>query len=72
MWTLGEGGGEQPEGEKVLLDEKFDSGIGAFTIEDKQNRLNWIIYGNLIKGTTDSGSEYAYMKASAFKDKTKI
>lgn len=47
---FGEGGGEQPEGEKVLLDEKFDSGIGAFTIEDKKNRLNWIIYGNLIKG----------------------
>lgn len=68
---FGEGGGEQPEGEKVLLDEKFDSGIGAFTIEDKTKPSELDYIWKFDKGTTDSGSEYAYMKASAFKDKTK-
>ena len=68
---FGEGGGEQPEGEKVLLDEKFDSGIGAFTIEDKTKPSELDYIWKFDKGTTNSGSEYAYMKASAFKDKTK-
>lgn len=68
---FGEGGGEQPEGEKVLLDEKFDSGIGAFTIEDKTKPSELDYIWKFDKGTTDSGSEYAYMKASAFKKPTK-
>ena len=34
MWTFGEGGGEKPEGEKVLLDEKFDTNEGAFAIKN--------------------------------------
>ena len=68
---FGEGGGEQPEGEKVLLDEKFDSGIGAFTIEDKTKPSELDYIWKFDKGTTNSGSEYAYMKASAFKDQTK-
>ena len=31
---FGEGGGEKPEGEKVLLDEKFDTNEGAFAIKE--------------------------------------
>ena len=51
----------------MLLDEKFDSGIGAFTIEDKTKPSELDYIWKFDKGTTDSGSEYAYMKASAFK-----
>lgn len=56
-------GGEQPAGEKVLLDEKFDTGMGEFTIKDeeKPSDLDYI---------WKFDSKYAYMKASAFKNST--
>lgn len=63
-------GGEQPAGEKVLLDEKFDTGMGAFTIDDKTKPSDLDYIWKFDSGTTSSGGNYAYMKASAYKNST--
>lgn len=64
---FGEGGGEKPEGEKVLLDEKFDTNEGAFAIKNLVipvggNRVwAWAEYTNKVTQESEQ-----FMKASAF------
>lgn len=67
---FGEGGGEQPEGEKVLLDEKFDTNEGAFAIKNLVipvggNRVwAWAEYTDKVTQESEQ-----FMKASAFINK---
>lgn len=67
---FGEGGGEKPEGEKVLLDEKFDTNEGAFAIKNLVipvggNRVwAWAEYTDKVTQESEQ-----FMKASAFINK---
>lgn len=67
---FGEGGGEQPEGEKVLLDEKFDTNEGAFAIKNLVipvggNRVwAWAEYTDKVTQESEQ-----FMEASAFINK---